>query len=34
MKVSEAIKFMSKIYLNRVVDSFTKDFSRQSEKGI
>jgi len=31
MKVSEAIKFMSKSYLNRIVDSFTKDFSKQSE---
>lgn len=31
MKVSEAIKFMSKINLNRIVDSFTKDFSKQSE---
>lgn len=31
MKVSEAVKLMSKSYLNRIVDSFAKDFSKQNE---
>ncbi len=28
MRVSEAIKEMSKMYLQRIIDSFTKDFPR------
>jgi len=31
MKIAEAVKLMSKSYLNRIVDSFAKDFSKQSE---
>ncbi|MBD3223104.1 MAG: hypothetical protein GF313_00125, partial [Caldithrix sp.] len=31
MRVSEAVKLMSKSYLNRIVDSFTKDFTKESE---
>lgn len=32
MKVSEAIELMTKAYLQRVIDSFTKDFPKPDEE--
>lgn len=32
MKVSEAVQYMTKLYLQRVIDSFTKDFPKPTEE--